>query len=755
MSDGSLIFDTKIDSSGAGKDIAKLKVKLEKAASSVGKQTNLVTKLEAELKKIQSAQAPTEEYNQLDQLFQKADGKLQGLIDKQDKFLATGGSTSGVAWESLQYDIEKTAAEVRDYQTQMDAMKAGGSAFTKDSAAVTDVSIKLDAAKIKLDELKLKEQEAGAALISATSPAAGAIDTASAAINRFSKRLSNTLKSALIFSVLYKALSVFKKYMSSALKTNDEFSTALGNLKGALLTAFQPIFEAAVPALIVLLNVLTAVITAIAKFFALLSGKSLGTLSKSAEAMNEEANAISGAGGAAENAAKSMANFDEINQLQDNSASGGGGGTDAGVSASFGGVDTAVDKFKLIKDLVLAIAAGLLAWKIASIFTKSLSKIGGLAIAVAGAVLLIKGYWDAWENGVNTTNLLEMFGGLALVAIGLGIAFGGVAAGIALIVGGIAFLVLGFKDMTENGANLQNTLLVIGGILAAGLGIALLTGSWIPLLIAAILAIIVAVVAFAGNMDDLIAGVKQILDGLIQFVTGMFEGDWEKAWGGITNIVDGAKKVISTIMESLKKLFNMAMDALVKKLGLTGTAFEDTINGIKKIFGGIIDFLTGVFTGDWEKAWKGLVDVFKGIVNVMSSVFAGIVNLIIDGLNWLIGQMNKLQFSVPDWVPGLGGKTIGISMPTISHIQIPQLAAGAVIPPNREFLAVLGDQKSGTNIEAPLETILAAFRQVMRENSGGGKGEAVMEVDGQTFGRLVYKYGNKEAKRVGVRLVGV
>jgi len=170
MSDGSLIFDTKIDNSGVDRDVAKLKVKLQKAADSVGKQANVVGKLEAELKKLGSAQVPTEEYAQLEQAFQKADARLQGLIDRQDKFLATGGTTSGAAWERLQYDIEKTSAEVREYQAQMEALKASGSAFTKDSAALGDVSAKLDTAKIKLNELKLKEQEAGAALIHATSP---------------------------------------------------------------------------------------------------------------------------------------------------------------------------------------------------------------------------------------------------------------------------------------------------------------------------------------------------------------------------------------------------------------------------------------------------------------------------------------------------------------------------------------------------------------------------------------------------------
>ena len=79
------------------------------------------------------------------------------------------------------------------------------------------------------------------------------------------------------------------------------------------------------------------------------------------------------------------------------------------------------------------------------------------------------------------------------------------------------------------------------------------------------------------------------------------------------------------------------------------------------------------------------------------------------GINAVIGSINShVRFDVPSWVPGLGGKSFGISIPTISAPQIPYLAQGAVIPPNREFLAVLGDQRSGTNIEAPLSTIQQA-----------------------------------------------
>ena len=102
----------------------------------------------------------------------------------------------------------------------------------------------------------------------------------------------------------------------------------------------------------------------------------------------------------------------------------------------------------------------------------------------------------------------------------------------------------------------------------------------------------------------------------------------------------------------------------------------------------------------------------------------------------------------------IGGKSFGISIPLVSQVALPRLAEGAVIPPNREFMAVLGDQKSGTNIETPLETMVQAFKQAMNE-SGGRPQTIILQLNGREFARAVYKANNEETQRVGVRLAGV
>jgi hypothetical protein len=79
----------------------------------------------------------------------------------------------------------------------------------------------------------------------------------------------------------------------------------------------------------------------------------------------------------------------------------------------------------------------------------------------------------------------------------------------------------------------------------------------------------------------------------------------------------------------------------------------------------------------------------------------------------VIRGANKLSFAVPDWVPGVGGRSFGLNIPQVSAPQIPYLAQGAVLPAIRPFMAIVGDQRHGTNVEAPLTTIQEAVANVM------------------------------------------
>lgn len=156
-----------------------------------------------------------------------------------------------------------------------------------------------------------------------------------------------------------------------------------------------------------------------------------------------------------------------------------------------------------------------------------------------------------------------------------------------------------------------------------------------------------------------------------------------------------------------------------------------------------------------EKAteiWGGIVDFVKGAANGILGFIEGLVNGVIGGLNKMIGAMNGLSFDVPDWVPAIGGKKFGFNIPKVSSVTLPRLAEGDVIQPGKEFLAVLGDQKHGVNIEAPLETIKQGLLDAMGE--AGGIGGTLKVSAGPGLTRYLSYELEKESARRGSRLIG-
>lgn len=226
-------------------------------------------------------------------------------------------------------------------------------------------------------------------------------------------------------------------------------------------------------------------------------------------------------------------------------------------------------------------------------------------------------------------------------------------------------------------------------------------------------------------VGDMLTGIKDIVQGALGIISGILTGDLEKMKQSVIQMLTGVKTFVFGIWDWFKLGLTSLLDWLDGKtngrfheiIELAKTYVSDVIDGVKQIFGGFIDFMNGVFTLDWEKAWEGIKEIFRGIWNTIVGVLEAAVNLIIKGINWLISKLNSLQIKIPDW---LGGGSFGFNIRPIAELQIPRLAKGAIIPPNREFMAVLGDQKQGTNIEAPADLI----RQIVREeinNFGGGE----------------------------------
>ena len=536
-------------------------------------------------------------------------------------------------------------------------------------------------------------------------------------------------------------------------------SRAIGNI-------FIPILQKILPIAIAVLRVVRELADAIAKLFHFklteIDYSGVGNLASGAE---DAAAGFDDATSAAKELKKSVMGFDELNILNGNTASGSGS---AGVSGGSGfdfelpeygflndvskQADEVTQKLKNALPWILAIGAGFAAWKLGPKLGLDLQKTIGLAVGIFGALTLVQNILDSIVNGVTEENMTGMIFGMTLAVTGLYVALGPVAGGITAIVSGLAVLAVAFSDAEKSGWNFQNQMLAIAGILAAGVGIGILTGSWIPLLIGMIAALLFNITTATGHGQELIKGVKKTLQGFIDFFAGIFTGDMERTAKGIEGIFSGLKGIIGSVIDGIRDWLNGLLDWIDKKTNgklkplITGIkaivtavfgnikqTVGNVINEIKTIFSGLIKFISGVFSGDFDKAWEGIKDIFKGIWNTIIDLLNGAINIIIKGLNWLIKQMNKISFDVPSWVPYVGGKSIGVNISPISENVLPHLAKGAVIPANDEFLAVLGDQTHGNNIEAPEGLI----RKIVREESGGsGEVHVTIVLDSVTGKKL-------------------
>lgn len=205
--------------------------------------------------------------------------------------------------------------------------------------------------------------------------------------------------------------------------------------------------------------------------------------------------------------------------------------------------------------------------------------------------------------------------------------------------------------------------------------------------------------------------------------------------------------IVKWLVETLEPIFTWIGNVISGVFHTIISTVSDVLGGVFDALGGLIDFIVGVFTGDWKQAWNGIKSFFVGIWDAIWGVVKGVVNAIIDGLNFLwgglYGALSSIINGVGGIVKGIGnlvGADWGWKIPSKPPL-IPKLAQGAVIPPNREFLAVLGDQKSGTNIEAPLDTIKQAVAEVLAQaNVGGGfngRIEVPVIIDGREIARAV------------------
>lgn len=719
--DGSVVFSAKLDDKDAQKELNKL------------------------VKKIDTLN---------DKIYQKQQQKMP--LAKQSEELAASLDRAKATLKSMRSGNEFfTADSVKEQERTVKSLQ-------REYDSVTSKVEKMDAA-IRADTRSLDKMKTDAGALSEKISGAGtrmvamgeATKKADAFLARFSNRVKRLALRAFVFTIIAKALSVVRDYVWKVIQTNDEAVAAVGNLKGALLTLAQPLLGVVVPAFIALVNILNAVVSAIANIVSMIFGTTAKKSEAAAKSLYKEANAVEKVGAAAKDAQANLASFDEINTL---SSSSGGGGAASALADRLSPVfeQFKSDAYKAKIDEITAYLCGALL-ALGAILCFSGANIplgiGLMAAGAVGLVTLIKENWDCMPNKLRAaiTNVLMILGVSAL-AIGAILCFSGanIPLGIGLMIAGAAMLgtavALNWNVVADKTKETLETLLVYIGLSALAIGVILcLSGAHIALGIGLIIigaTSLASAVALDWNSttektkskltEILLFAAKSLL--ALGIMLAIFcPAAWPIAFGMM--IAGGASLVTAAALN---------WDAILEKL-------KGVWDNIKQWWKNSVAKYVGV--SHWKETGKKLINGFlSGVKSAWEAVKTWVANAVSWFGNKFVEAQNSIARSNSGRSGGFGTRSGGFGSPSrapsISRISAPALARGAVIPPNKEFLAVLGDQKSGTNIETPLATMVDAFKQAMAE-SGGGATTVVVQLDGKEIARSTVKNINNMTRAAG------
>lgn len=665
--DGAVRFNSKIDNSQVGKQLKELEMKIKKSQDRISDSEN--------------AKLPyTKQIKELNAELDTATAKLKKLKDEQSRAtkILENAKRSPEDFDPKYYVDADTFAETSKRKPELDAgvtaqqkiVDALQKEWKEANAEVAKYDREIQKANASIDQNKTKAEQLRAKIVPNTAKMSQAFQQVQNSASRFGKRLWEITKSAFIFNIISAGLRTIASYMGNVLKTNSQYVTQLAQLKGALLTAFQPIYDFILPGLLAIQEVLLTIVRVAAAVTSALFGKTTAQSAKNAEALNKQAAAIGGVGDAAEEASKQLLGFDEINRLESTQtstgSSGGGGGLDT-ISPDFDGLDTS--QYAETIDRLLAPLREI-------DFTALQASLAGLgdSFSKLGVIIRDSLEWAWFEILVPLSEwTIEEAAPAAVDAL---------ASALDMVSEVLGPVVDGLKLFWE----------------------------WIQ-----------PIVDFVQETVVLVfQKFKEAFDELAQ----VFHEKGPQISGIISNIGETLAIVWELIRPTMEHLRDLFSDVFSKVVELVGKAIGRLID----IFYNLSEFIAGFLSQDWQRAWDGMknvvneaasliTDIVYGLRDIIGRIIDGIIQAIYDVLamidRWFGGGTSSggtnAKTSVPD---ALAYSAIATSMQgtvALSTMEIPALAHGAVLPPNAPFLAMVGDQKHGTNIEAPLETIEQAL----------------------------------------------
>ena len=733
MADGSITIDSRVNNKGAYAELKELQAKAKSTAQQIsgldkqiGRLENKHTTLGEDLKQArQEAAATAREYH-----------NLSNILDSNN--------ANGVANDPA--DIKRADMLLSTLEKQTQKIKTMSVQYREQAASVTELQQSHNELTARLEKEQAAANIAADALAKQRDTSAQ-IYLASKSLRHFSVRLKNIVLGALVFNLVSTALRTMVNGLGNAIAKTDGVNSALARLKGAASTAAAGLSSALAPAITWVLNLLTSLINGFVKLISLLTGKSVSGMKQAAKNMNGVGSAAGSAAKQVDKASRSLAGFDEVERLNAPQAdsSGGGGGSSSGVDYGFdqgvSPLDGMIDRVKAFWDAFRAqLEPSVAAWGAAW------DQI--VAAADAAFPVLQQSLSNLWENGLKPLGEYFMLDFVPGALNGISLILAPIAGDvISTAISILASVISSFADIATDAINAW-VIPALDLLKTVWLDVATAFNDAWTTYISPVFGWIVEIVQVVCDWVQrlFVEYVDPVVSAVVEDLRQLWDDHLQPLFSDLITVGGDA---INLIAEIIKNAWDSVIAPLANwLLGVFGPVFSDVFKGASEVVNlafsliadvldlglialkGVIDFLREVFEGDWEAAWNVVKDTssriwdsisgkIKGTVNDIIGFVNRMISAIVNGLNSVIRGLNKLNFTVPSWVPGLGGESFGFNISEITAPQIPYLAQGAVIPANREFLAVLGDQTHGTNVEAPLATIQQAVAEVMEDVQAG------------------------------------
>lgn len=744
MADGNITIAAEIDDKQAEKQLRALNTKIARLEEQIGKKNNDRMPIVEQLQQAQQEAVKT--YEEIERL--KAE-----LAASEEKTGINGNVTPDQWLEELENQKRIKDEIAQQEKLLADQEKTAQRLEGQDAkivAKIEEMTAELERSKEAAGELTARLSHEGDG---------GGIEKIKGALAQINSSIGKAVKKMLLWGIgvrsVYALFKRLKSYIKDAVKAYaesdpgtkaqmDNLKQSLATLKASWGAAFAPVVSAVIPILQTLISWLTTAANAVAAFFAALSGKT--TFKKAIANTNALGKSLKGAGGAAKDVKKQLMGIDEMNVMQDQSGGGGGGGGSAANDADY--VEEAIseklknkvqwlkDHLGEILDIVGLIGAALLAWKLAPLLGVSFLKIFGILGAIVLAVSFVKDGINAWVNGVDWNTVISMFTKAVAIAALLGLALGGTAAAIALIVGGIAMLVVGIHDWIEKGELTTETMyLLIGAIALLAVGLTMLVGGPIPLIVAAIVALALVIYKNWGT----------IADWFNEHVGEPIKKAWEniKKWfsDGVQNVVGKAQdfwQKIKNIAAKLKEAFNFQFKMPKLKMPHLTVTWQDAgllgqFFGITKIphigvqwyaKGGVVDGATLIGAGE---AGKEAIVPLERNTEWIRMVAKGLADELFGD-----GELSEIADRIAKIPEALDRMTAQISSLTLPPL--PAVAQGQIVPPNA--------YSGSYGLSGDLADKLSAFLDRFGSNGAASPIEihTTVELDRRKVGEATYSY---------------